>query len=478
MSRSVEVGSSVRAAALAVTLLTVLAPWPYASVEPLWRDALIAPLLLIGIVTLAAAVRRRGPLATLSGRAMALAALIPGVALLGAVPLPAFLVDLVQPSAGRLLSAAAVPPRGWTTLSLDPATTLDAAALAAAIAVVAVVVIAAARQPRVRAALAAILCVGGTAVAVFGVVHVLTVRDSETMFWSVRIAEVGTPFGPFVNRNHFGGAMVLFAGSAVGLFGRAFEGRRFVSAGIWGICACALGAALIATTSRGAVLGAGTASVAFIALARGKSRRRAAAALGVAALVGLAVLIGTGRGQELLVRVTSLSGRWTARFAVQLDALRVVLDFPVFGTGAGSFETTYTAVQTIEPTRSFSNAHSDWVQILMETGLLGAALLVAVTLEVGRVVRRGLEAAGPERWMIAGPIAACLGVAAHGLFEVNLHVPSNALLAACTLSIAYATSLDVHDGHAGGAARSSGRMECSDESEAEATGPPVCPSPS
>ena len=38
--------------------------------------------------------------------------------------------------------------------------------------------------------------------------------DPQRMFWSVEIYEVGTPFGPYVNRNHFGGAMLLFAREA------------------------------------------------------------------------------------------------------------------------------------------------------------------------------------------------------------------------------------------------------------------------
>ena len=44
-------------------------------------------------------------------------------------------------------------------------------------------------------------------------------------------------------------------------------------------------------------------------------------------------------------------------------------------------------------------------------------------------------------WPVLGPAAGALAVCVHGFFEVNLHVPANALLFTATLSLAYAAAV-------------------------------------
>src|SRR2546423_919301 len=82
-------------------------------------------------------------------------------------------------------------------------------------------------------------------------------------------ADVAPPFGPYVNRNHFAGAMLLIAGGAAGGALHAAESRRFMSAALHGLTAALAAVALVATTSRGGVIGLG-AVVAVLVIASGR----------------------------------------------------------------------------------------------------------------------------------------------------------------------------------------------------------------
>ena len=58
------------------------------------------------------------------------------------------------------------------------------------------------------------------------------------------------------------------------------------------------------------------------------------------------------------------------RSAIWADARRMIRDFPVTGTGAGTFGTAITVYQTAEPGYSIGNAHNHYLQVAAEGGLL------------------------------------------------------------------------------------------------------------
>jgi O-antigen ligase len=77
----------------------------------------------------------------------------------------------------------------------------------------------------------------------------------------------------------------------------------------------------------------------------------------------------------------------------------------------------------------------------MELGLAGAAVFAAVVAVVARPLRAALRAPLPERALVLGPLAGCVAIVVHGFVDVNLHIPSNALLATVSLSLAYGAAL-------------------------------------
>jgi hypothetical protein len=438
------------ATALIVCLTACAAPWAFGAVEPGWWSLLavgcLAPAaLLLGVRALRG--RRHDELP--SGAEL-LAVCLPLLPLLTLAPLPGGVFALLSPSGRELLDAlpAVDPEPAWRPLTLAPRATAHAAVLAGAYGAAFWVLARAALRPGAARVLTALLLAAGAALAGFGLLQRLVRYDPQAIYWSVPLDEYGTPFGPYVNRNHFGGAMCLVVGLAAGSALKAAAQRRKGVAALAGGALLLAFVALLATTSRGAILGFAAGAL-FLVWCGGRGARSRL-------LLGLAALAATGAvGMvlELSGRLFNVYGRWRNRFGVQYDAVTVFLDFPLFGTGPGGFEHVYPPFQTVWDVRHFSDAHSDWAQLLMDAGLAGVFLLAAVARHVVRRIGRALRGPGGTRWEVVGPAAGCVAVCVHGFFEVNLHVPANALLFTSTLSLAYAAAVrTTASGRAPGAA--------------------------
>ncbi len=426
---------------LAGVVLTValLAPWPFGSVEPYFFGA--ASALVLGAGAVWSALTARSPVDAPAGmRGFAAAVLaVPAVALLSMVPLPRALVALLSPQTVATMESAAPPAAGsWLPLSLHAHATLDAAVVAAAVAVTALLIAWIASSGAARRIAWAFVW-GGVLLALFGLVQRLTQSDGQVMFWSIELNERGTPFGPYVNRNHFGGAMLLFSGVAAGLARDSHLRAQHRERGAAFAVLALFVVALLATTSRGAILGLGVLTVfVLLFLIPRAARRRAILALAALVVLAAGALLALGLLGDIAARA-ELQPRWLNRFLVQKDALAVFTQFPLFGTGAGTFPTVFHVFQTVPDDRHFNDAHSDWAQFLMETGVIGAAVGLWLAMLLIRRLRRA--APGPGRALALGAGGGLAALAVHGFLETNLHIPANALLAAVAAGIAWGSSV-------------------------------------
>jgi len=417
------------------------APWAFGAVDAKWAAAASAACLALGALSLALRALRPHPAGSLPRRQEFLLVALPAVAVLGLVPVPQGVREIVSPATAAVTALDPMTASGPHPISLDPRSTLAATALAAACAIVFWTLAQAARDEARARVLRLVLLAAGAALAAFGLVQRLWRYDPQAIYWSFQLPDIATPFGPYVNRNHFAGAMELVGFTAAGsVLAALASGRRAAAVAPGAVAGLAL-VALVATTSRGAMLGLAAGAVVLLATAPRTGRRRAVLAAAAVGVVLIGVVVALGLGGDLAGRFDpDAAGRWRNRFAVQWDALRVFAGSPVFGTGAGTFAEVYPAFQTVKDLRTFTSAHSDWAQFLMETGLVGAAFAVLALRETWRWIGETVARTEPSRWLAAGPLAGCAALCAHGLVETNLHVPANALLAAATLSLASAAS--------------------------------------
>jgi len=124
---------------------------------------------------------------------------------------------------------------------------------------------------------------------------------------------------------------------------------------------------------------------------------------------------------------------------------RIILDYPLLGTGLGTFESAFPMYRPPSIRAHFDHAHSDWLQAAAEGGVLVFSALAAMLLLVLRATRRRFPMPSPATSIGGCASAGVLAVAFHSLVDFDLRIPANAALLACLVGMALASS-DVEPG--------------------------------
>jgi O-antigen ligase len=383
------------------------------------------------------------------------------------VPMPSRLLDWLSPSTAGLLSRydlAFAGGAGWVSPSINPRSTGTAVVALWALSLYLVGLSALLDGRRVRA-LPTSLAIFAVPLGLFGIYSYE--YNNGLMYWFWETQDVpyalggGTnQFGPFVNRNHFGGWMLMTVCLLIGTLFARFERvtpeqrarprrrlERLGSAeanGLLLMLASVLVAvvSLVWTMSRSAMVGFGGAVVAFAWLAVHRRRlgkkRRTAAVSALATAVLAAVL---WRGPATLFAWFQNERDLVGRLATWRDGTEIIRDFPVFGTGLNTFSDAMLFYQTGNSGLHMAQAHNDYVQLAAEGGLLVVLPSVVAVVLLARAIRRNLRAARPESrgyWIRAGAAIGLLGVAIQEVFEFSLQIPANAFLFATLAAVALA----------------------------------------
>lgn len=124
------------------------------------------------------------------------------------------------------------------------------------------------------------------------------------------------------------------------------------------------------------------------------------------------------------------------------NVIPIVGDFPLAGTGLGTFASVYIVYdETLRP-GSVSHAHNDYLEYLSELGIVGMILLlggigfIVVSSFLIWRVRRHPEVKG----LALGGIVAIVAILIHSIADFNLHIPANMLLFTVVLSLTAVTA--------------------------------------
>lgn len=242
-------------------------------------------------------------------------------------------------------------------------------------------------------------------------------------------------YGPYVNRNHFAGYLVMaiplgvaFAAEALERLVRSWRRRRRGwlalgepegSAAIRRSAeAMVLMVGLLASQSRGGLMAFGLSAVLFpLAFRR---RRLALLVIATVALLGVA-WVGVGG----LVRGFESRSLGTSRLDLWADALRLVPRFPILGAGLNGFAIAYPAVQTLRRGEWYGEAHNDYLQALLDMGLSGALAVLVLVATLLRAASRN----APRSALDAGLLGSVLASCAHAFVDFNWQIPANAATA-------------------------------------------------
>ena len=159
---------------------------------------------------------------------------------------------------------------------------------------------------------------------------------------------------------------------------------------IWLVVAvCVMTLAVLLSGSRSGLIGLMSAFALSTALTRGRGtlavRRWVIFQFALLALVVLSFANYDAllrRFEETMTRAQEGRGR----LAIWRDAIRLAEDFPVTGTGAGTFGKAISVYQTAEPGYAIGQAHNHYLQLMAEGG---ASLLLPAALAAGLFLRSG-----------------------------------------------------------------------------------------
>jgi O-antigen ligase len=121
-------------------------------------------------------------------------------------------------------------------------------------------------------------------------------------------------------------------------------------------------------------------------------------------------------------------------------ALKAWHEFPVFGSGLGTFRDAFRRAQPRELNGMIEHAHSDSLQLLVTGGGVGLALGVMVVVSLFAILARRWAAQRhrEESAMALAGLGALLCLILHGLVEYNMSIPAIPAVLAAVLGLAVA----------------------------------------
>ena len=202
---------------------------------------------------------------------------------------------------------------------------------------------------------------------------------------------------------------------------------------------------LVMTGSRGAVIGLGVGFAVMAGLVYVKTRRK-----GFAVLLLLAVLVAGAYGAR--IGLDPVIARWQKtrvanvqddlRFQYILSVIPMIRDYPLFGTGLGTFEEAYPAYKTpaLGQGMGLTHLHNDWGETLTDTGVLGLICMIwgYVALLVWLVRRWFRQTSTLAMSVGLGAIGALTCAGVHSLLDFGLRMPANAVTLAAIVGLGVA----------------------------------------
>jgi hypothetical protein len=386
------------------------------------------------------------------------------------IPLPPGVLRGVSPSTDAFLTnydlaySLAVTADGaqpWHPLSLSPRATLVGVSLVAGFTLFLAGLTRALSSSRARH-LAASIVVFAVVLAIIGIVQKVVLGEHAWGgmkiygFWKPQNL-LSTPFGPYINKNHFAGWMLMALPLALGVaMGKLEHAVRHARGGLRSVllwlsspqggrlqltllAVFVMAASLLMTRSRS---GVGCLAVAMVLMSVAVRRRFGSRRAGWTAFAGLGVfflVVFTIAGAELAARITNRLDAMELRKNIWTDSATMIRDFPLTGTGLNTFGTAMIRYQTSQSDQHFQEAHNDYLQVVVEGGLLIALPALAALLLIVRAIRQRFAEKVDDTqtyWVRVGAVVGLATIATQAAVEFSLQMPGNAALFVVLLAIA------------------------------------------
>ena len=270
----------------------------------------------------------------------------------------------------------------------------------------------------------------------------------------------------YINRDHFAGYMEMVIPLAMGLLlyrvphvtalpdaplslkiARFMASENITTYSLLFLIILIMAAALIATFSRGGMLAFVISSLFFAVITR--RRRSLKQGTGLLALLAAVIFIVVvmASWDRLEDRFADLEEDHVGRLGIWTDSIGIVRNYPLLGTGLGTFKNAYMRYQTSGSRLLYDHAHNDYLELVTDTGiagfLLGAGMALVFFRNVFRRWRQNHNMFG--KCIGAGGLTSLVAIALHSFVDFNLHIPANTLILVVISAITYAAIFNVSD---------------------------------
>jgi len=373
------------------------------------------------------------------------------------VPLPSKLVEILSPQAFALYSGLVrdgiAAPASWLTLSLNPSATVSELVLILCYGLFGYLVLRTVDSRRRIEIFVVVILASALYQAFYGMAEVFS--GHEAILGRPKRYGIGSVTGTYVNRNHLAGFLEMAFPLSLGYLlvkARYFAMEKGLSLRrkiVWfgqeslqwtfllGLVPVFIGLGLVFSKSRSGILILVLTAV-LAAVAAGSWRefsgdgsggtRRFGRIVRVVTAVVLAAAIWLGIG-PIIARFSEVDVTAESRRTFYANTLDMIGDFPLTGTGKGTYVHAYPMYEKVDDRLRLSYAHNDYLEFSAENGVLagGALILAGIGLAVWLAAmwrhRRSSFAKGIG-------LGAWLGVTAilvHGFTDFNLQIPANAI---------------------------------------------------
>ncbi|MFH0933251.1 MAG: O-antigen ligase family protein [Nitrospirota bacterium] len=280
------------------------------------------------------------------------------------------------------------------------------------------------------------LAVFGFMVAVFGIIQ--HAAGNGKIYWFRELTHGGSPFGPFVNRNHFAGfiGMIIPLSLGVGLMSRSIEKKI-----MYAFFSITMAIALFFSLSRGGIVSFFAGMMVFVFVVFGKTysmRKLVPVFLFILILASYLLYLGI---TPIIDRFLQTEVSNEQRLLAWQGVLSAFTDYPFFGSGLGTFQYIFKIYKPEGLYLYWDHAHNDYLELLLEVGIVGA-IIIAIFFFLGVKAIVNAPWKGKEVYLNAAFLSSITTIAVHSVVDFNLHIPSNAIVFFLISGIAVCFSKD------------------------------------
>jgi len=384
------------------------------------------------------------------------------------LPLPMSVIKLLSPKTFGIYSRisdaglAGWSENSWHSLSYAPAASLGQFVLIICLGVFGFLVLRTVRSRQEIEIFILVIIACGLFQAFYGMAETFSGHE---MIFGLKKRYIGSVSGTYYNRNHFAGFMEMVFPVSLGYVlvkARYFLMEKGLSLRqkilwfgqeklqwtlLYAMASVFIGMALVFSRSRsGVTIFLVTLILASVAVAGwrdissarsleeelyGASHRTRRSGLGkvvrlvTAVIIAVSAWIGLG---PVVERFAETDITKEGRRVFYMDTMEAIMDYPLSGTGQGTFGDAYAMYEKVDDKVRLSFAHNDYLEFWAENGLVAGSALIA--LAAGAVVLIVVHWRRRRENFAKGIGLGCLlGLAAlllHGFTDFNLQIPANA----------------------------------------------------